>query len=113
VITGPRIAYSKVAPGAVKGMYAANRYFDDCSIPQPHSDQLLAKGVTGLRPPPSPQARGWPGRAWTSPATTTRALNKPSERVGPRSAAEVQFDSLLTSPSVRFRLTTRIGASRC
>ena len=33
-MTEPRIAYAKVAPGAVSGMYAANRYFDDSSIPQ-------------------------------------------------------------------------------
>jgi AhpD family alkylhydroperoxidase len=33
-MTEPRIAYAKVAPGAVSGMYATNRYFDDCSIPQ-------------------------------------------------------------------------------
>ena len=29
-----RIEYQKVAPGAVKGMYAANAYFDSCSVPQ-------------------------------------------------------------------------------
>jgi AhpD family alkylhydroperoxidase len=28
------MAYAKVAPGAVQGMYAANSYFDGCSIPQ-------------------------------------------------------------------------------
>ena len=33
-MTEPRIAYAKVAPGAISGMYAANRYFDDSSIPQ-------------------------------------------------------------------------------
>jgi AhpD family alkylhydroperoxidase len=33
-MTGLRIEYAKVAPGAVKGMYAANAYFDSCSIPQ-------------------------------------------------------------------------------
>ena len=34
-MTPLRIDYSKVAPGAVAGMYAANAYFDSCSIPQP------------------------------------------------------------------------------
>jgi AhpD family alkylhydroperoxidase len=29
-----RIEYAKVAPGAVKGMYATNAYFDICGIPQ-------------------------------------------------------------------------------
>jgi AhpD family alkylhydroperoxidase len=33
-MTPSRIDYGKVAPGAVKGMYAANTYFDSCSIPQ-------------------------------------------------------------------------------
>ena len=33
-MTPLRIDYRKVAPGAVKGMYAANAYFDGCSIPQ-------------------------------------------------------------------------------
>lgn len=33
-MTAQRIEYAKVAPGAVKGMYAANAYFDGCSIPQ-------------------------------------------------------------------------------
>jgi AhpD family alkylhydroperoxidase len=33
-MTELRIEYAKVAPGAVKGMYAANAYFDSCSIPQ-------------------------------------------------------------------------------
>ena len=33
-MTASRIDYGKVAPGAVKGMYAANAYFDGCSIPQ-------------------------------------------------------------------------------
>src|SRR5262245_44949740 len=33
-MTPIRIAYAKVAPGAVQGMYAANSYFDGCSIPQ-------------------------------------------------------------------------------
>lgn len=32
-MSGMRIAYAKVAPGAVQGMYAANSYFDGCSIP--------------------------------------------------------------------------------
>jgi AhpD family alkylhydroperoxidase len=32
-MTPSRIDYGKVAPGAVKGMYAANAYFDSCSIP--------------------------------------------------------------------------------
>jgi AhpD family alkylhydroperoxidase len=34
-MTPSRIDYGKVAPGAIKGMYAANAYFDSCSIPQP------------------------------------------------------------------------------
>lgn len=33
-MTGLRIEYAKVAPGAVKGMYATNTYFDTCGIPQ-------------------------------------------------------------------------------
>ena len=33
-MTPMRMAYAKVAPGAVQGMYAANSYFDGCSIPQ-------------------------------------------------------------------------------
>jgi len=33
-MTPLRIKYAKVAPGAVKGMYAANAYFDSCSVPQ-------------------------------------------------------------------------------
>jgi AhpD family alkylhydroperoxidase len=33
-MTLPRIEYAKVSPGAVKGMYSANAYFDDCTIPQ-------------------------------------------------------------------------------
>jgi AhpD family alkylhydroperoxidase len=33
-MTGLRIDYGKVARGAVAGMYAANAYFDGCSIPQ-------------------------------------------------------------------------------
>jgi AhpD family alkylhydroperoxidase len=33
-MTPLRIAYAKVAPRAVQGMYAANGYFDDCSVPQ-------------------------------------------------------------------------------
>jgi AhpD family alkylhydroperoxidase len=33
-MSGLRIEYAKVAPGAVKGMYATNAYFDICSIPQ-------------------------------------------------------------------------------
>jgi AhpD family alkylhydroperoxidase len=33
-MSGLRIEYAKVAPGAVKGMYAANAYFDSCGIPQ-------------------------------------------------------------------------------
>ena len=33
-MTPLRIDYSKVAPGAIAGMYAANAYFDSCSIPQ-------------------------------------------------------------------------------
>jgi AhpD family alkylhydroperoxidase len=33
-MTPLRIDYSKVAPGAVAGKYAANAYFDSCSIPQ-------------------------------------------------------------------------------
>ena len=33
-MTPIRIAYAKVAPGAAQAMYAANSYFDGCSIPQ-------------------------------------------------------------------------------
>jgi len=33
-MTAMRIQYAKVAPDAVKGMYASNAYFDSCSIPQ-------------------------------------------------------------------------------
>ena len=33
-MTGIRIEYAKVAPHAVKGMYASNAYFDGCSIVQ-------------------------------------------------------------------------------
>jgi len=33
-MTPLRIDYRKVAPGAVEGMYAANAYFDSCSILQ-------------------------------------------------------------------------------
>lgn len=33
-MTGLRIAYAKVAPGAVQGMYAANAYFDGASVTQ-------------------------------------------------------------------------------
>lgn len=33
-MTPLRMAYAKVAPGAVQGMYAANSYFDGASIPQ-------------------------------------------------------------------------------
>jgi len=33
-MTSIRIAYAKVAPGAAQAMYAANSYFDGCSIPQ-------------------------------------------------------------------------------
>jgi AhpD family alkylhydroperoxidase len=29
-----RIEYAKVAPGAVKGMYSSNTYFDTCTVPQ-------------------------------------------------------------------------------
>src|SRR5262249_16312657 len=29
-----RIEYAKVAPGAVKGMYSSNAYFDTCIVPQ-------------------------------------------------------------------------------
>jgi AhpD family alkylhydroperoxidase len=31
-MSGLRIEYGKVAPGAVQGLYAANSYFDACSI---------------------------------------------------------------------------------
>jgi len=31
-MSGMRITYAKVAPGAVQGMYAANSYFDSCSV---------------------------------------------------------------------------------
>ena len=69
-MTGLRIEYAKVAPGAVKGMYAANAYFDSCGIPQTlrrllelrvsqingcsyciwlHSKQLRELGETGDR----------------------------------------------------------------
>ena len=33
-MTPLRVAYAKVAPGAVQGMYAANSYFDGASVPQ-------------------------------------------------------------------------------
>ena len=33
-MTPIRMAYAKVAPGAAQAMYAANSYFDGCSIPQ-------------------------------------------------------------------------------
>ena len=33
-MTGLRIAYAKVAPGAVQGMYAANSYFDGAGVSQ-------------------------------------------------------------------------------
>src|SRR6478736_8178767 len=33
-MTPIRIAYAKVAPGAAQAMYAANSYFDGCSISQ-------------------------------------------------------------------------------
>ena len=33
-MTPLRVAYAKVAPGAVQGMYAANAYFDGCSVSQ-------------------------------------------------------------------------------
>jgi AhpD family alkylhydroperoxidase len=32
-MSGLRIEYAKLAPGAVQGMYAANAYFDACSVP--------------------------------------------------------------------------------
>lgn len=69
-MSGMRIAYAKVAPGAVQGMYAANSYFDACSIPPllrrqielrvsqingcsyciwAHSQQLKELGETGER----------------------------------------------------------------
>lgn len=69
-MSGMRIAYAKVAPGAVQGMYATNSYFDACSIPPllrrqielrvsqingcsyciwAHSQQLKELGETGER----------------------------------------------------------------
>lgn len=34
-MSAPRIQYKTVAPDALKGMYAANAYFDRCSVAQP------------------------------------------------------------------------------
>ena len=84
-MTPIRIAYAKVAPGAAQAMYAANSYFDGCSIPQ------LLRRLVELR---VSQINGCSYCIWLH-SRQIKELGKPGNALRPSNIGELHYASAM------------------
>ena len=84
-MTPIRIAYAEVAPGAAQAMYAANSYFDGCSIPQ------LLRRLVELR---VSQINGCSYCIWLH-SRQIKELGKPGNALRPSNIGELHYASAM------------------